>query len=193
MNFPVLTSSLELLQRVCAAVPDSALDDATPCTEWTVAQVILHAAGDQHAWAATVGAAAPPAYNPFAPPSRPDDSFEKLIAAALDAASAGWADVDAADEAVPTPLPPVPQLPAQLAAAACAMDAAVHSWDIAVATGQQSPLTDELAEHLLPAARATADPLRGFAYAAALSDQPGDGAADTLLRYLGRDPAWTRA
>jgi len=34
--------------------------------------------------------------------------------------------------------------------------------------------------------------LRGFAYAAALPAGPGDDAAATLLRYLGRDPNWTR-
>jgi hypothetical protein len=78
-----------------------------------------------------------------------------------------------------------------LAAAACALDAAVHAWDVAVATGQPSPLTATLAEDLLPAARATADPLRGFAYAAALPVEAGDDPAAVLLRYLGRDPQWT--
>jgi len=93
---------------------------------------------------------------------------------------------------VRTPLPPTPTLPPHLAAAACALDAAIHAWDVAVATGRQSPLTQELAHDLLPAAHATAEPLRGFAYAAALPAGPGDDAAATLLRYLGRDPNWTR-
>lgn len=191
MTFPVLTSSLELLQRTCSATPPERLDDPTPCADWTVAQVMLHAFADQHAWASTVGNAAPPTYNPFAPPTRPDGSFDQLLAAALDAAAAGWAGVAPGAEAVPTPLPPVPQLTAELAAAACALDAAVHAWDIAVATGQPAPLTPELAEGLLQAAHATAEPLRGFAYAAALPAQPGQDAAAELLRYLGRDPNWT--
>jgi uncharacterized protein (TIGR03086 family) len=190
MNFPLLASSLELLRQVSTAVPEGRLDDPTPCSEWTVAQVMTHAAGDQHAWASTVGDATPPAYNPFAPPSRPQGSFDELIAAAAEAASTGWAGVDPADDTVPTPLPPVPQLPAKLAAAACAMDAAVHAWDIAVATGQPSPLSAELAAQLMPAARATAEPLRGFAYAAALPERSGDDATAALLRYLGRDPSW---
>lgn len=193
MTFPLLTASLELLRSTCAAVRDESLDDPTPCSEWTVGQVITHAAGDQHAWASTVGPAAPPAYNPFAPPTRPEGTFDQLISMALDAAKIGWAEVNSTDPAVPTPLPPVPQLNAQLAAAACAMDAAVHSWDIAVATGQPSPLTAELAAQLMPAAHATADSLRGFAYAPALSDQPGDDAVATLLHYLGRDPNWAPA
>lgn len=190
MPFPVLTSSLRLLRHACSAVPDERFDDPTPCSEWAVGQVMLHAAGDQHAWASTVGDAAGPAYDPFAPPTPPAGSIGVLIDAALDAASTAWAGVDPANETVPTPLPPVPQLTAQLAAAACALDAAVHAWDIAVATGQSAPLTAELAEQLLPAGHATADPLRGFAYAAALPEQSGDDEVAALLRYLGRDPNW---
>ena len=104
---------------------------------------------------------------------------------------AAWAGVDPAAETVPTPLPPVPAMTPVLAAAACALDAAIHAWDVAVATGQPSPLTDPLATQLDAAAHITAEPLRGFAYAAALPAQPGDDPAAALLRYLGRDPAWS--
>ncbi|GAA1027117.1 hypothetical protein GCM10009557_07200 [Virgisporangium ochraceum] len=57
--------------------------------------------------------------------------------------------------------------------------------------GQPSPLAAELAGQLMPAARATAEPLRGFAYAPALPEQEDDDAAAALLRYLGRDPHFT--
>jgi uncharacterized protein (TIGR03086 family) len=189
--FPVLSESLELLHRVAAAVPTDRLDDPTPCSEWTVAQVLLHAVGDQHAWAFAVGSSPKPSYNPFAPPTRLAGTINELIEPAVAAATAVWARVGAEVDSVPTPLPPVPTLPAELAAAACALDAAVHAWDIAVATGQESPLHPELAAQLTPAARVVAEPLRGFAYAPALPEQPGDDAAAALLHYLGRDPNWT--
>jgi len=189
--FAVLAESLDLLRRVGSAVPTDRLDDPTPCSEWTVAQVLLHAVGDQHAWAFAVGSSPLPSYDPFAPPSRLAGTLDALIEPAVAAATAAWARVAATTESVPTPLPPVPTLPAELAAAACGLDAAVHAWDIAVATGQQSPLRPELAAQLRPAARAVAGPLRGFAYAPALPEQAGDDAAATLLRYLGRDPNWT--
>jgi len=188
MLFAVLDTALTALRDAAAGVPADALDNATPCSAWTVAQVLLHAAGDQHAWAATAGDGAFPAYNPFDPPHSLDVSVQDAVAGASDAATAAWARIDGDD--VSTPLPPVPTLPADLAVAACALDAAVHAWDVAVATGQPSPLTPALAEQLMPAARATAEPLRGFAYAAPLEPQPGDDAAATLLRYLGRDPQW---
>lgn len=191
MAFPVLTTSLDLLRDVASAVPADRLDDPTPCTEWTVAQVLLHAAGDQHAWASVVGGGRPPSYNPFAPPQRPDGTIDELISAAVQAANSAWQQVDAAAESVATPLPPVPTMPAEQAAAACALDAAVHAWDVAMATGGRSPLDSDLAQHLMTAARATAEPLRGFAYAPALPPRPDDDAVAELLRYLGRDPNWT--
>jgi uncharacterized protein (TIGR03086 family) len=91
---------------------------------------------------------------------------------------------------VPTPLPQG-ALPAWLASGACALDAAVHAWDIAVATGQPSPLTPGLARELLVTARHIVEPLRAFgAYAPALPEQAGDDEVAALLRYLGRRPDW---
>lgn len=191
MPFPVLDTALAALRDVAAGTPADTLDDPTPCSQWTVAQVLFHAAGDQHAWAASVGNGSMPAYNPFDPPRSMDEGVDNVVTTAVSAATSAWSDIDG--ELVATPLPPVPVLPPAVAAAACALDAAVHAWDVAVATGQPSPLTNELADQLMPAARATAEPLRGFAYAAALSPQPDDDAVSGLLRYLGRDPHWAPA
>jgi uncharacterized protein (TIGR03086 family) len=190
MTFQVLDTALDLLGRTAAAVPADRFDDPTPCTDWSVAQVLFHAAGDQHAWASFVGSGSLPSYDPFNPPSRSDYGIDEVVKDAIEAAASAWAEVDPAAESVRTPLPPVPALAPELAAAACALDAAVHAWDVAVATGQPSPLTSDLAEALLPAAQATAEPLRGFAYAMPLPAEPGDDAVATLLRYLGRDPEW---
>jgi uncharacterized protein (TIGR03086 family) len=191
MTFSVLTTSLDLLRQVAIRVPADELDNPTPCSDWTVAQVLLHAAGDQHAWASSIGSSPQPAYNPFVPAKQLDSTIDDLIEPAIQAATAAWAGVDPAHESVPTPLPPFPANTPELAAATCALDAAIHAWDIAVATGQPSPLTAELAGQLRPAADATAESLRGFAYAPALTDEAADGPAATLLRYLGRNPSWT--
>ena len=104
----------------------------------------------------------------------------------LKAVSTGRAD----DPAVPVPLPQG-RLGAAVAVGACALDAAVHAWDIAVATGQPSPLDAALAAQLHEVAREIVEPLRGFAYASALPALPGDdGEPGSLQRYLGRDPHW---
>jgi len=192
-NWTVITESLDLLEAVAAAVTDANGQAPTPCSEWTAAQVLQHAAGDQLAWAAAIGVGSGPAENPFAPSGHLDGSVDDLIKPALAAARAAWESVKADDDAVPTPLPQGP-LPAPIAAGACALDAAVHAWDIAAALGRQGFLPDELAGQLLPAARAVAEPLRAYgAYAAALPPRPGDDGAAELLRYLGREPQWSGA
>jgi len=191
MTFPVLTTSLDLLRHVATRVPADQLGNPTPCSDWTVAQVLLHAAGDQHAWASSVGSSPRPAYNPFAPAKQLDGTIDDLIKPAIQAATAAWASVDPAAESVPTPLPPFPTMTPELAAASCALDAAIHAWDIAAATGQSSPLTAELARQLQSAADVTAEPLRDFAYAPALAGQATNDPAASLLRYLRRNPDWT--
>ena len=192
-NWTVITESLDLLEAVAAAVTDATRLAPTPCSQWTVAQVLQHAAGDQLAWAAAIGVGTGPAENPFAPSGHLDGSVDDLIKPALAAARAAWETVQADDDAVPTPLPQGP-LPALIAAGACALDAAVHAWDIAAALGRPGFLPGELAGQLLPAARAVAEPLRAYgAYAAALAPRPADDGAAELLRYLGRDPQWSSA
>lgn len=190
MAFAVLSAGISALHRVAAQVGDDQLDQPTPCPDWTVAQVVLHAAGDQHAWASAVGDAAPPSYHPFEPPARPDGSLVDLVDSAAQAAAASWSVADRSAPALATPLPPVPELPPETAAAAAALDAAIHAWDVAVATGQESPLTPGFAAELMHGAQATVEPLRGFAYGPALPAEPGDDEVARLLRYVGRDPAW---
>jgi uncharacterized protein (TIGR03086 family) len=186
----VITEALDLLAAAGAAVTDANRDAPTPCSEWTVTQVLQHAAADQLAWAAALGTGAGPAYNPFEPSGQLGGGMAELLAPAVTAASTAWTSVAPTAGPVPTPLPQGP-LPAATAAAACALDAAVHAWDVAAALGLPLAFTPRLAEQLTPAARAIAEPLRQFgAYAPALAPEAGDDALAGLLRYLGRDPAW---
>jgi len=190
MTKALLDESLAALRTVVAGVGDDEWRRPTPCVAWNVTQVLQHAAGDQVGWAAVVGGGAFPSEDPFAPSGELSGTADALVAEALARAEAAWATVAPGSAEVPTPLPTGP-MSYELATAACAMDAAVHAWDIAVATGQPSPLTPAMARGLMPAALAIADPLRGFAFAAALEAEPGDDDVATLLRHLGRDPHWT--
>ncbi|HYY19622.1 MAG TPA: TIGR03086 family metal-binding protein, partial [Streptosporangiaceae bacterium] len=184
-----ITEALDLLRTAAAMIDARNQEASTPCAEWTVAQVLQHAAGDQLAWAATLGEGSGPDADPFAPSGHLERGVGDLLDPALATARSAWTKIGSGDDAVPTPLPQG-ELPAPVAAAACALDAAIHAWDIAAALGQPEFLSDGLATQLLPA-RDLIEPLRQFgAYAAALPPQPGDGPAAELLRYLGRDPQW---
>jgi uncharacterized protein (TIGR03086 family) len=187
----MLQEAHEMLRTVVAGVDEDAWKSSTPCEQWNVAQVLRHAAGDQLAYTAALTGSGGPDENPFTPsavrPAGPRDFLE----ASLTSSAAAFATISPDATEVPSPLPLGP-LPAATVAGAAALDAAVHAWDIAVATGQTDPLTADLAARLMPAARTIAEPLRGFAFAPALPAEPGDDAAAALLRYLGRDPRWTR-
>jgi uncharacterized protein (TIGR03086 family) len=188
--FAVMTEALELLTAAAATVTPDRRDAPTPCTEWTVTQVLQHAAGDQLAWAAALGTGTGPDDNPFDPSGKADGPLEELVAPAVATVQAAWATVADADGPVPTPLPQG-ALPAATAAAACALDAAVHAWDVLTALGVPAGLTSGLAAQLLPAAREIVEPLRQYGvYATALAPESDDDATAELLRYLGRDPNW---
>jgi uncharacterized protein (TIGR03086 family) len=190
--FTVLDESHQAMRAVIAAVPDDAWARSTPCAQWNVAQVLRHAAGDQLAFAAAITGSGGPAENPFDPSSACPDGPRAFLEDALRAAGAAWSAVVPGTADLPTPLPQG-AMTSDDAAAAAALDMAVHAWDIAIATGQPSPLPAGLAKELMPVATAIVEPLRAYgAYAAALALEPADDDAAALLRYLGRHPAWTR-
>ncbi|MGW6269846.1 TIGR03086 family metal-binding protein [Streptomyces sp. NPDC055060] len=191
--WPLLDDAHAALRSAVRGVPEGDWERPTPCAEWNVTQVLQHAAGDQLGYAASLTGGPGPAENPFAPSGKLTDSPEALLEPALAATWAAWATVDATAQEVRVPLPPG-TMTAALGVGACALDAAVHAWDIAVATGQPSPLTDELARPLLEVAHQIVEPLRAFAFAPALEAEAGGattGEAAGLLRYLGRDPHWS--
>ncbi|WP_371644668.1 TIGR03086 family metal-binding protein [Streptomyces sp. NBC_00597] len=195
-TWAVLHRAHEALRSAVDGVPADAWGRPTPCDRWNVGQVLRHAAGDQLAYAARLTGGSGPAEDPFAPSATLPGAPAELLAPALDAAAETFAGVAPGTIEVAVPLPPF-AVPAETAVGAAALDAAVHAWDIAVATGRPSPLTPALAAALRPTAEALAEPLRSFAHAAALVPAPDpvpDPAADpvgSLLAHLGRRPDWT--
>lgn len=190
-TWTILDEAHAALRSAVAGVPAAEWTAPTPCEQWSVTQVLQHAAGDQLGYAAAITGGPGPSENPFAPSGRlygaPADLLEPALAASRDA----YSRVEPGTPDVPNPLPQGP-LPAETAAGACALDAAIHAWDIAVATSQPSPVSPALAARLMPTAAAIVEPLRQYgAYAAALTPDTGDDDLAALLRYLGRDPGWT--
>jgi uncharacterized protein (TIGR03086 family) len=189
-GWDVLDEARDVLRAVVAGVPAGGWQRPTPCAEWDAAQVLQHAALDQGVWAAVVSGTQPSGENPFAPSGQIGEEPLAYAEAALAGSAPAWARVSADGGLVPTPLPTGAMAPAD-AAAAAALDAAVHAWDIAVGTGQASPLSPALARALTPVAKSIVEPLRQYGvYAPAR--EPGAGADDAaaLLCYLGRSPTW---
>ncbi|GAA3109070.1 TIGR03086 family metal-binding protein [Streptosporangium carneum] len=189
-GWDVLDNAHSALRTVIAGVAAGDWGRPTPCSKWDVTQVLQHAAGDQRAYAAAITGEGGPTEDPFSPSGHLEEVPSVFVEEAIRAAAAAWKTVGEDVQDAPTPLPQG-RMPGWLGAGAAALDAAVHAWDIAVATGQPSPLTVELARALTPVATGIVEPLRAYgAYAAALESESGDEVA-ALLRYLGRDPGWT--
>ena len=182
-----------LAQAAETAETRGAFDAPTPCAEWSAGQVLEHAVLDQQIWASRVGSTPAPGGDAFAPtgdlvPSETAAGVRRL----LDEAGAAWGRVEHGAP-VATPLPQG-DLAYDTAVAMCALDAAVHAWDVTAALGEPTSLTEDAAAPMLAAAREVVEPLRAYGvFAPALEPQPGDGAVDALLRYLGRDPGWVTA
>ncbi|GAA2206859.1 hypothetical protein GCM10009850_023170 [Nonomuraea monospora] len=192
-GWDVLDASHEALRQAVSGVPAGGWSLPTPCEGWSVAHVLQHAAGDQLGFASALTGEPGPAFNPFEPTGELGGDAQAFLEDALRRSAGAWAGVDRQAAEVPTPVPPHKLAPAS-GMAACALDAGVHAWDIAMACGGPSPLTPEMARPMLEVARQIVEPLRAWgAYAAALESQPGDDDVTTLLRYLGRDPHWTPA
>jgi len=190
-TWPVLDTALEMLRSATSALTPEQYDKATPCVDWSAAQVVEHAALDQLIWASIVGHSPAPDGDAFAPTGELQTTPGQLVHSVIETAVASWSSVVPDSSDLPTPLPQGP-MPAPTAAAACALDAAVHAWDLEMARGAASPITDELAQQLLPVAQGFVEPLRSYGvFAAELPAERDDTPADTLLRYLGRNPRWS--
>ncbi|GAB7043687.1 MULTISPECIES: TIGR03086 family metal-binding protein [Catenuloplanes] len=199
----LLADAHAALRVVVKGVPVGGWDLPTPCTEWTVGQVLRHTAGNQARFAAAITGGRWPPDDPYAPGHSPPADPLRITTESVALARSAFTTVPDSAIAVPTPLPAGP-LPPWIAAGACALDAAIHAWDIAVATRQPSPLTPEIAYALLlistefveqvrpyGAFAAPFDPIEearalGSAYTGELPDDD----ASSVLRYLGRNPAW---
>jgi uncharacterized protein (TIGR03086 family) len=189
-HWEVLEEAHRALRTTVLGVAPNAWSLPTPCAEWNVTQVLQHAAGDQLAFDAAITGGPGPSENPFTPSGQLDDAPLAIIDRSLRASTNAWSTVSKEGADAPTPLPQGALAP-WIGVGACALDAAVHAWDIAVATGQPSPLSLALADELMTVATCIVEPLRGYgAYAAPLAPHSDDDEAAALLRYLGRQPSW---
>src|SRR5690349_20093527 len=130
-TWKVLNDAHHALRTVVAGVPVDGWARPTPSEKWNVTQVLQHAAGDQIGYASTLTGGPGPSEDPFAPSGHLDGDPVAFAGAAMRESAAAFAAVAPDAENVPTPLPHG-ALAAPVAVGACALDAAVHAWDIAV-------------------------------------------------------------
>ena len=161
---------------VLAHVQPAQLDAATPCTQWTVRDLIEHVIGGNERVAIRAGLHTEP-------PARPGGLLEahRATAAAAQAVFAAPTGLTAIFEL------PIGPVPGSTFIRMRTTDALVHAWDLAIATGQPTDLDPELATQLLAASRQRmTGSLRGTFFG---DPQPCDQdrpPADQLAAFLGR-------
>lgn len=164
---------------VLANVTPEQLGLSTPCSEWTVADLVEHVLyGNEHVgqWAGVYEQ----------PPDRPDGLIEAHRAGAA-AAQAVFARPDGMTALFDLPFG---QLPGGVFVGMRSTDVLSHAWDLAVATGQPTDLEPDLATQLLATARERLTPeIRGPGkFFGEERPCPADRPpADRLAAFLGRD------
>ncbi|NUP38373.1 MAG: TIGR03086 family protein, partial [Streptomyces sp.] len=108
-GFELLTAAHAYLLAAVRGVPADGWGSASPCSDWTVAQVLNHARLDQQALTMKIGGT-PPAGDPFAPGTEPGADPVAELEAVLKDSAAAWESVRGA-ETVETPVGTMP--PAQ--------------------------------------------------------------------------------
>ncbi|OBI18942.1 TIGR03086 family protein [Mycobacterium sp. E2327] len=169
----------EAFAGVLANVSPDRYRGRTPCSEWTIRDLIEHVIGGNERVAILAGRA-------DKPPARPDD-----IAAAHRASAAAAQEVFAAPDGMTTTFKlPFGEVPGQMYIGMRTSDVLTHAWDLAAATGQSTDLDPELAAEELEAVRAFVGPqFRGpdKPFAEERPCPHGRAPADQLAAFLGRN------
>jgi uncharacterized protein (TIGR03086 family) len=188
MDATTMAAACASTQSVVEQITDADLDRPTPCTEWTVRQLLNHLIGTLHLGRALLEDA-PPAVA-MMPGDLPevdllDGDPSKAYQAGVEALLAA-AQPDTFARVHPTPLG---DMPGEIIGGFTTLDIAVHGWDLASAIGQRAQLDDALATDVLAFAHQTltAD-TRAPRIGPEVAIDPSASATDRLVAYLGRMP-----
>jgi uncharacterized protein (TIGR03086 family) len=189
MDIETMTRACASTEKIVGGVQPDQMDLPTPCTEWTVRQLLNHLTGTLILGRALLGdtqpeeGASPPGGQPpiDVVGDDPLDSYRAGVAGLL-AACGG----DVFDRPHQTPLG---EMPGAVLGGFTALDILVHGWDLARATGQE-PVVDEVAgAALLAFARqAVTDDSRAPLIGPELPARDDASVTDHLVAYMGRTP-----
>jgi uncharacterized protein (TIGR03086 family) len=174
----LLVRALDQAHAVIAAIRPEQADLPTPCRSWNVSQLTNHVILDTSQFTETARGGAYQPGEGHLEPSSWTAAFEHGAAGLL----AAWREQVPLDEAKTN------RVSHQIT------EFAVHSWDIARATGQTRPLDEEIAAHALAWAQRSLKPehrgdeARGMAFGPEVPASPDAPAADRLAAFSGRRP-----
>lgn len=183
----LLERGLDQTGRVVAGVRPEHYDNATPCANWKVRDLLDHIIGGNHFFAAAAaGEALPSGDAGDLVGDDPATAYAQGAKTALEA----WRQPGVAERTITLP---VGDMPGAVAQGLHFVDHVAHSWDLAKATGQDvAALDPELAEAAyamvdgnLPDALRTGE---NAPFGPEVPCDEGASAIERLVAYLGRTP-----
>ncbi|MDH6705364.1 uncharacterized protein (TIGR03086 family) [Kitasatospora sp. MAA19] len=183
---PQYLLALGQLEKLFAEITPEALDRPTPCTEFTLRQLLGHVVGGVHRFA-YLGEGGRAEDVVAATGDLPDDAWPGALDRARARAAAAWADDAALERPTHAPWGVVP---GRIAVGGYLMETVAHTWDIARALGSDQPLDDALAHAALAVAEAvlSAEHRGGPVPFAAVRPVAPDADVHTrLAAWLGRE------
>lgn len=190
---PDLSAPARRMAELVAGVPDDRLDAPTPCTDYTVGDLLDHIAG------LTLAFSAAARKEPGAAGTPPPGDRTKLLAdwrtripADLDELVVAWSNPDAWSGM--TRAGGI-DMPGEIAGIVAIEELVAHGWDLAKGTGQSFTVDDESADLTIGFYEQFSGPdsadQRGDAYGP-VNRQPATASKlDQLIGLSGRDPGWS--
>lgn len=188
MDATTMTAACASTQRIVEQITDGDLDRPTPCTDWTVAQLLNHVIGTLHLGRALLEDT-PPTVAMMPGDLPEDDLFEGDAAKAYQAGVEALLAAAQPDTFARMHTTPLGEMPGEILGGFTTLDIAVHGWDLAKAIGQNVELDNALANEILAFAHQTlTDDTRAPRIAPEVAVGPSASETDRLVAYLGRTP-----
>jgi uncharacterized protein (TIGR03086 family) len=184
-------NTTDQVAALLSSIDDGRLSGATPCEEYTVAQLLNHMLGLCLAFTSAAEGERGP--HTDTPPGMPETTLEPgwrpLLEARLETLAEAWSrpaawEGDATAGGV--------TFPAAIMGLVALNEVAIHGWDLARATGQHYELDGATLETLLEFVGQDADDqaAREGIYGPALKVADDADPQDRLIALTGRDPGW---
>ncbi|MBC9713096.1 TIGR03086 family protein [Streptomyces sp. TRM66268-LWL] len=168
---------------------DKDWDRPTPCTDWTVRDLVAHMTAENNGYAAAArGEGGLPAHwrVPAAFGTDPVRAHGESVAALI----VPFAEHGGGERPFTLPLLGG-AFPARVAVSFHLLDSAVHAWDLAAALGSTPRLPSAVGEAALRIARRIPDEGRAPFFGPALRPPEDADPFTATLNLLGRDPHWS--
>jgi uncharacterized protein (TIGR03086 family) len=175
-------------QRIVEQINDGDLDRPTPCTEWTVRQLLNHLIGTLHLGRSLLEDA-PPAVAMMPGGLPADDLLDGDAAKAYRLGVEALLAAAQPDTLARVHTTPLGDMPGELLGGFTTLDVAVHGWDLATAIGTEADLDDALADEILAFAHRTlTDEMRAPRIGPEIAVGESTSTTDRLVAFLGRTP-----